>query len=228
MYCDKCKFEVSNTMKICPSCGNRSFVDSLGQIQKTTTSSKQSQSMRQSRNKINSSPQEPRPWVRLWAKYIDLMSFGFIFGFTLVYIGLGDWIFKTNDGILGIFFIMCWVPLDALILSRWGTTPGRALLKTKIIHRGNDMSFLNLFYRSLKVYVRGFGLGLPIVNFITFIVAYLNLKKNKVTSWDQEGDFEVIHEKIGVERLILTILIIVAVIYFIWFEGQPGQQHTTY
>ena len=227
MYCDKCKFEVSETMKLCPSCGNRSFVDSLGQIRSTRPSAKQSQSTRQPRNNITAL-QEARPWVRLWAKYIDLMFFMVIFGFSLGYFGMGDWMDTTKDAIVGIIIIMCWMPLDAFILSRWGTTPGRALLKIKLTHRGNDMSFKNLFYRSLKVFVRGFGLGLPIINLITFIVAYFDLKKNKVTSWDQEGNFEVTHEKIGVERIVITVLIFTAFMYFVWIGIQPSQQYTTY
>jgi hypothetical protein len=60
--------------------------------------------------------------------------------------------------------------------------------------------------RSFSVWIRGWGLGIPIVSLFTLIAAYTTLKRNGVTSWDRDFNCVVSHDEFSYLRLFLLIL----------------------
>jgi hypothetical protein len=106
-----------------------------------------------------------------------------------------------------------WIFVESLLLSLVGTTPGKALFKIRLSLDGCDsIPFIFAFYRSLRVWWRGLGVGVPIVTLFTLVHAERVLSRDGVTSWDKELGFRVAHEKIG------PIRIVTAVAWFgIWF-----------
>ncbi|MDG2122058.1 MAG: RDD family protein, partial [Verrucomicrobiales bacterium] len=66
-----------------------------------------------------------RPWVRFWARMVDWNLMGVLIGLVAhPFGGLGMGV--TAMAIVSITF--GWGLLEAVILSRWGTTPGKYLL----------------------------------------------------------------------------------------------------
>jgi uncharacterized RDD family membrane protein YckC len=146
----------------------------------------------------------PRPWVRFWARMIDYslllllmilvsMHFRFFFAFLQPVI------------VLTVLFI--WVFIETLLLISWGTTPGKWLLsitlRDEYQHRLKLSDALN---RSFSVWWLGMGVGIPIVSFITMIVAAVKLSNTGTTSWDQRNGYQVSHGKIGLIRTLCAIL----------------------
>ena len=69
--------------------------------------------------------------------------------------------------------------------------------------------------RSLDVWFRGLGLGIPIVTIITTLVAYFSLREDGETSWDRYSNCAVSHSKLSVFRWFI-IAIAWLVPLFMW------------
>lgn len=149
-----------------------------------------------------------RPWVRYWARFFDLITFQLFLG--LLY-GL---IFKpvptSNFLLIGVLIFITYLFIEPLLLSTWGTTPGKFLLNIKLQKNdGKKLSYYEGLLRTWKMCYRGMGLGIPIVSFITQYIAYDNLKKNGKTTWDSDLNVNLIHSKIGIARTVILIFSII-------------------
>lgn len=154
-------------------------------------------------------PPQVRPWVRYWARMVDICIFGFVAGIGLLLFFPEFMLDPDADAILGMLILFLWVFVEPLVLLAFGTTPGKWLLKTKVLStNGSSFDYGSLLSRSAKVWWRGLGVGFPIVSLVTLIVAYSRLSSKGITSWDREGHFFVMHEKIGAARVIATIVLL--------------------
>ncbi len=146
-----------------------------------------------------------RPWVRFWARYFDYIVFSLVVG--VVFSVVAPSVLDAPEIFLNMLIIFIWVFVEASVLSTWGTTPGKWLLRTTLQDSaGNKLTFSRALNRSFSVWWRGIGIGFPIVSLITLIVAHVKLTKEGVTTWDRDGGFVVSHKKIGAIRVIVTIL----------------------
>lgn len=166
--------------------------------------------------------EQVRPWVRFWARMLDVLSFSLIFGLILGLIA-PQVLVKPNDAALGIFAFFAWIFVEAVMLSTFQTTIGKWLFKTNIsLNSGASISFSDAISRSFKVWWRGLGAGLPIVSLITMNVAHGRLTRNGRTSWDEDTCFSVTHERIGILRVLAAItffLLFLVVVAFGQFIG---------
>lgn len=150
-----------------------------------------------------------RPWVRYWARMVDICVFGFVAGIGLVVLFPEFMLDPGTDAILGMLILFLWVFVEPFVILTFGTTPGKWLLKTKILPaNGSSFDYGSLLSRSAKVWWRGLGIGFPIVSLVTLIVAYSRLSSNGITSWDRQGHFFVMHETIGAGRVVATIALL--------------------
>jgi len=139
----------------------------------------------------------------------------FVLGFTLALFSpsLADRFFALNPLILGNISIFLWFFVEAFLLSTWGFTPGKWLLKVTVRRKrkilGSKLSFFEALIRSFWVWFEGCGLGIPLIYLFTLIYSYYYLKGRGITRWDLGLDVKVTHEKIGVIRTIMTALLIV-------------------
>lgn len=152
-----------------------------------------------------------RPWVRYWARIIDIIFWAFPGGLLL---GLFAPHFVTNpdpgqDYLVGIVVMFMWVFVEPLCLVVFGTTPGKSLLRIRLVYTGADkLSYGTALARSMKVWWRGLAAGVPLISLFTLITAYQRLQRNHRTSWDAEGGFVVQHGRIGAVRVIVTVVLI--------------------
>lgn len=150
-----------------------------------------------------------RPWVRLWARMFDYTLFLF---FVALMVTTCDRLsanrFFAQSGLLlsvltYVFFWVLMAFVEAFSLSTWGTTPGKWLLETKVYgSSGNKLAFSAALSRSFLVWVRGIGMGLLPVGFITAMVAYNKLIANGVTTWDRDVGCTVVHRKLKPMKVI--------------------------
>jgi len=150
------------------------------------------------------SMREPRhPWRRFFARHIDI---------TLAILVL----MSMQVGMLmGLAWIL-WIPLEALLLSRWGYTPGKRLFNVTVRRAdGALLTFEEALRRTLRVWFFGLGLGLPIVQFITMGFAYHRLTTKGITSWDATENLRVTFTPLSViQMVILTALVIFLLLGF--------------
>jgi len=156
-----------------------------------------------------------RPWIRYWARGLDIFLFALLTGLVLGVMGAS--ILEISDTLLGLFILTAYVFAEPAMLAGWGTTPGKAILKIRLRKATGEkmLSYREALSRSFKVWVRGMGFGIPIVNLFTALHAYRRLKGSGITSWDEEGELQVSHQEISALRAILAFLIFVAVVFLI-------------
>ncbi len=107
------------------------------------------------------------PWRRYFARILDL-SFGNLILWVILSL-----IFRVNVTRIGGFVEWLlvyvqwgiWLPLEGLLLSRWGTTPGKWIMGIRVEHEdGRNLTFAEAVDRTWQVYIRGMGANIPIYN----------------------------------------------------------------
>jgi len=163
----------------------------------------------------NNTITKPRPWIRLWARVLDLIFaiafFGIFFGFLYPDIlSMSDT--KTGYLIFAIAFFG-----EVFCVSKFGTTPGKKFFKISLTHKsGKPINFLDALNRTWLVIFRGLALYLPFIYIISGCIAYKNLMKNGKTTWDIDGGYIYSHQKIGVDRIIILLGILGIFFYLIY------------
>jgi hypothetical protein len=87
----------------------------------------------------------------------------------------------------------------------------------RVARNGQPIGFWAALKREVDVYVKGWGLGVPVVSLVTLIRSFVRLKGEKVTAWDERGAFEITHRPasigsaVGMCLAILGFVIVAAV-----------------
>jgi hypothetical protein len=145
------------------------------------------------------------PWHRFFARTFDICLFSLLAAFALglffpsLYSGKSG---SGQDNLMGLAYLVMYVPVEGFYLYAFGTTPGKALHGIKLVYNGGQLSWLSAARRSLTVWVRGLGLGIPIVSLITMGNAYSSLKNNHITSWDKQLGWSVTTNELRFTRWI--------------------------
>jgi uncharacterized RDD family membrane protein YckC len=174
--------------------------------------------------------QEPKPWIRLWARVIDFPILIFP-GLIFLRVYLGDEKFNAYMGpealqnlleqnqasqpsditLVTIISAICisWIITETLILSFFSTTLGKWILNTNISDtEGKRIGVKSALVRSFNVCFRGCGLLIPPFILICPIISYFSLTKRNTTSWDNTQQTKVNHGDLSVFRIMGAILMI--------------------
>jgi len=150
-----------------------------------------------------------RPWIRFWARSFDLYSWALLIAIVSAFAFPA--VLEIRDAILGLLIAFTYMFVEPLLLSTWGTTPGKALLRIRLRKAdGRKPGYGAALERSFYVWTRGIGLGVPLIGLITQLLAYNRLKDKGVTSWDQACDFRVAHQVVGAPRAAIAVAIFLA------------------
>jgi hypothetical protein len=159
------------------------------------------------------------PWIRCLARFFD---------YSLFFLVLLQIPFVNNYERLIPFEYFVWIPIEALLLSTWGTTPGKFFLKTKLkAGKRQKLDFMSALRRSFAVWFRGMGLGIPLLNFFCLLIAYQKLKLLKITSWDRDDHVQVTHYPIGRWRIYVAVFVAVTGILYYYKEKNLELMHAS-
>ncbi len=156
----------------------------------------------------------PRPWVRYWARSFDFALYYLITLFIVfpVVISSGWGLFFTPiymAVMFGVFFLA--IVIEAIMLSWWGTTPGKWVLQVQVRdHTGEKLTYAQALKRSGDVWFRGLALGIPVINLMALLIAFLSLKKHGESSWDRDSQLAVSHQPISLGRWIFGLTVVLA------------------
>ena len=145
------------------------------------------------------------PWLRYWARYLDIVLCGFGLGVVLAFVAPS--VADVPEVILSIAVLLVWVFVEAALLSSWGTTPGKWLLRIKIKGPNDKIDFSSALNRSFSVWYKGLGFGIPIVYLFTLMSSYKHLTKEGITPWDKDGGFTISFQKIGFFRMATSVIL---------------------
>lgn len=160
---------------------------------------------------VPTSGDQVRPWIRYWARTIDIFLFALLVGFVFGVIAPA--LFEINDFVFNILLLAAMTFYEAGCLALFSTTPGKAMLRVRVTRPdGSRLSYGDALARAFRVFVRGVGIGIPLVALITQIVGYQNLTRDGITSWDRDGNVLVSHQSIPAWRGLLIVIGMVAAI----------------
>ena len=159
------------------------------------------------------------PQIRLMARFFDYALF-LICLWALRFFFQGSFPLGLFEHMIP-FEFFAWIPIEALLLSTWGTTPGKFLLKTSLRQgRREKLLFTAALKRSFNVWFRGLGMGIPVINILCMLVASSKLRMTGMTSWDREDNITISHAPVAQWRLVFVTIVI-----FLSFLGYYTNKH---
>lgn len=182
---------------------------------------------------------QTRPWVRYWARTLDMSLFSYFAMALLVGLGLamisafGPSVIPEPDPDGGalqtllwsapfwLLFVLSMTFVEALFMTMTGTTPGKWLLNVRVRdEHGQKLGFGAAFGRTLGVWFKGMAAFLPFLAPVTQVLAFFRLRNLGQTSWDERGGHQVIHRYVpGLNvffYLVLAIGVPIAVNIFLF------------
>jgi hypothetical protein len=164
----------------------------------------------------------PYPWRRWTARLIDMFCFGFLLGAVLAVVA-PDAVAQANPIAMNVLVLALFVPVEALVLSGTGSTPGKRLLRIHVTHAdGSRLAFGTAMERSVQVWLRGLGLGLPLVSAVTMVMSYLTLSGEGRTAWDHKLGLRVTHGEMSAPRWAGVAVVLALVIAVLAAASAPA------
>ena len=149
---------------------------------------------------------KPRPWRRLWAKFIDLQVLGAIPSSVVAPI-----LFHVFSQIpISNYYLVCYwafaTAIESWLLAKFGTTPAKWLLGISVREcNGENLSSIHARQRTSSAFIR----SIPLVLLFSGPLAYRDLKTKGATKWDRKNGFLVTYSSIGASRWFYAITLCV-------------------
>lgn len=162
------------------------------------------------------------PWRRYFARMFDLTVFGLI-GWVLVGyawysiapLQADNFLNQLNPTVDAILTICLGSLVSGLVLGFVGTTPGKSIFGVRVkTLKGKSIGVANGIARDFTIFIKGLGLGIPLISLITLVLSYRHLKEHKVMSWDA-GQFTVTYKRNNGAQIAMTIAGIILYIVII-------------
>jgi uncharacterized RDD family membrane protein YckC len=136
-------------------------------------------------------------WPRFFARIFDIwwisLLFTFVGAFFLSRYSAGFVKFINSPGsgqVVQIVTLPVVMIIDALLYKAFGNTPGKALLGIAVkTPECKNLSFDQYLGRNFSMWVRGFGLGIPLVNLFTMGAQSGRLGKGLPASYDEKPGY---------------------------------------
>jgi hypothetical protein len=106
-----------------------------------------------------------------------------------------------------------WMPIEALLITSVGTTPGKWLfgiylqfsISDAYARRNTSAQLMRGIKRAVRVWVEGVACGFPLLAPVLIAVTYEKLAENQETDWDFAEDCLVTHGPAGVMNTVTGV-----------------------
>lgn len=130
-------------------------------------------------------PVRPRPFVRLWARWFDLLLYLVVVFGLLRLLGLDLAAALVSPWFL-ITYLLPWVLLEAIAIHQYGTTPGKWLLGIRVeLAVSGPLPLGTAVRRTFRVFVLGMGMNMWIFPLICHALSLWFLLRTGMTFWDR-------------------------------------------
>lgn len=161
-----------------------------------------------------------RPWVRYTARTCDTLVFIFGGGMLLA-IFSPDLAERINDTLFGVIVLLAYNFVEPVMLSVFGYTPTKWLLKVRVRNAdGSKLDYGQALRRTFNVWIKGEGLGIPLISLFAHISSYSTLKNQGVTSWDRDAGLKVSHQQIEWWRWVSILLVVAGIVSLIFLGAE--------
>ena len=166
----------------------------------------------------------PTPWRRYAARILDLSFFGGL-GFLIIGIVYFSVAPYSADQFFSIFeqppagsiidaIMTAFVGsvLSGVVIGLTGSSLGKIIFGLIVVDKhGKKIGLADGIRRDLAVYLRGLGLAIPLVSFVTLYLAFRTLKDTGSTSWDADNEYQVWHRPSGQAQYVLNVIGIILI-----------------
>lgn len=127
-------------------------------------------------------------WMRrFWARWLDLHLYAGLWWLGLYFLGADVGAMLRNVWLVLLLYLP-WVPIEAYLIARYQTTPGKWLAGIRIVDvTGANMDFNGSLRRAMRVYFLGIGMGWGIISLICQSIALFAVRSTGRAVWDQDG-----------------------------------------
>lgn len=178
---------------------------------------------------------EPRPWHRLAARMFDYAIFGLLLalllsqmrGAGIVSVATAYWL--MHPLLAPVLVTVAFVPIEALLITSVGTTPGKWLfgiylqfsISDAYARRDTRTQLTRALARAVRVWAEGVGCGFPLLAPFLVAIAHERLTIHQETDWDFAEDCLVTHGPAGVVNTITGVCGLAAMA---WLYGVAWEQ----
>ena len=131
---------------------------------------------------------------------LDLMSMG-------ANAGILDSSLNQQLWFLQLMLALAFILTEAILISNFGTTPGKWCFGLSVKSDDNaHPEFNQSIGRSLRVWVVGTAMSIPILQFVAMAFAYHRLDTHGITWWDQKCATQVHAAPLPIIRVVILVL----------------------
>lgn len=176
----------------------------------------------------DSLPKVRAPWKRYFARLIDETIY-LIFWHMILSLGFHMNIRQTGLAFVVIGTIMQSVLLllvEPVMLSRFGTTPGKNLFGFRVsAESGARLTWREAYDRTGIVLKRGLGFYIPVYGLIREYSSYRDCKKGEILEWEEDNilTLDERHMRWKVIAAVLVLSVLDVLNYFVWQAGALPQ-----
>ncbi len=167
------------------------------------------------RQKARTELDRPQPWLRFWARVIDLIWFSCALSMVLHLIAPDAVMYWAVQAArlhvpMEPFLLMLYIPVEAWLLSRYGTTPGKSLLRIQIRTLGGGLpTYSQAVRRTTHLVLKGLAFGLPLISLVVMLWWKMRLAVHPATPWDETSETRVEHgEPEGWRYVVVTGIVL--------------------
>ncbi|MBJ6749899.1 RDD family protein [Geomonas anaerohicana] len=159
-----------------------------------------------------------KPWRRFWARRLDIILFSYTCLVLLFLIdeNLASWFIETKGAFLvfSVLVLPFSLLLEAYTLWAVGTTPGKWLLNISL-HKQNgaSLTFKDTLHRGILIWVKGYALGVPLIEAITMAVAADRIDKGGSASWDDAIAIDVRYGQLNSCKVVVLCIVLSVFIF---------------
>jgi uncharacterized RDD family membrane protein YckC len=109
---------------------------------------------------------------------------------------------KPGGGAIEMIFTTFLVTfLNAAFIGHTGSSIGKWFLDIKVLDSyGQPIGYKLALKREFKVWVYGWGFGIPLFTLVAWSKNYLNLRKQQDASWDVQCNTHIIYRKVRISK----------------------------
>jgi uncharacterized RDD family membrane protein YckC len=145
---------------------------------------------------------------RFWARWLDLLVYSALW-WLVMYVGgrhIGDVI--ENRWLMLSMFIP-WFVIEAWLLHRFGTTPGKWLLGIRVANDDDTpLTLKSSVWRSLRVMIAGVGFGWGMLSLLCQAMSWFTTRRIGKPVWDFMGKHKVTVVPLNVFKVIALVLLL--------------------
>jgi len=158
--------------------------------------------------------EEAGAWPRFWSRLFDtsleltILTAAVALLFPDLYRATTNHVAGSFSGFgLGILLLPVAIIADAIMLSFFGTTIGRALAGIRVEWpSGRSLNLQTALSRNLRVYVVGMAFGIPVICLFTYFMNHERLNQGQQAPWDETLGTRVYDVRSTTNRTVLVAM----------------------